>query len=75
MEITQFKGKALCAFHDMTPQTSSTSTVKLGPGETKCMEATTPELGPVGLLSPKSSIFSGSDSNVGDGTYQVDSRA
>ena len=28
------------------------------------MEATTPELGPVGFLSPKSSSFSGSDSIV-----------
>ena len=28
------------------------------------MEATTPELGPVGLCSPKSSSFSGSDSIV-----------
>ena len=28
------------------------------------MEATTPELGPVGFLSPKSSFFSGSDSIV-----------
>ena len=37
----------------MTPQTSS-------------MEATTPELGPVGLWSPKSSTFSGSDSIVVD---------
>ena len=30
----------------------------------KTMEATTPELGPVGLWSPKSSFFSGSDSIV-----------
>ena len=30
----------------------------------KTMEATTPELGPVGLWSPKSSSFSGSDSIV-----------
>ena len=30
----------------------------------KTMEATTPELGPVGFWSPKSSFFSGSDSIV-----------
>ena len=30
----------------------------------KTMEATTPELGPVGFYSPKSSFFSGSDSIV-----------
>ena len=30
----------------------------------KTMEATTPELGPVGFWSPKSSSFSGSDSIV-----------
>ena len=34
------------------------------PGETKTMEATTPELGPVSFWSPKSSSFSGSDSIV-----------
>ena len=34
------------------------------PGETKTMEATTPELGPVRFWSPKSSSFSGSDSIV-----------
>ena len=34
------------------------------PGETKTVEATTPELGPVGFLSPKSSSFSGSTSIV-----------
>ena len=34
------------------------------PGETTTMEATTPELGPVGFWSPKSSSFSGSDSIV-----------
>ena len=34
------------------------------PGETKTMEATTPELGPVRFWSPKSSSFSGSDSVV-----------
>ena len=34
------------------------------PGETKSTEATTPELGPVGLWSPKSCTFSGSDSIV-----------
>ena len=32
------------------------------PGVTKTVEATTPELGPVGFLSPKSSSFSGSTS-------------
>ena len=34
------------------------------PGETKTMEATTPELGPVRFCSPKSSSFSGSNSIV-----------
>ena len=34
------------------------------PGETKSMEATTPEVGPVGFWSPKSSSFSSSDSIV-----------
>ena len=34
------------------------------PGETKTMEATTPELGPVRFWSPKSSSFSGSNSIV-----------
>ena len=32
------------------------------PGETKTMEATTPELGPIRFWSPKSSSFSSSDS-------------
>ena len=50
----------------MTPQTSS---IKLTPGqsnpwETKTMEATIPELGPVRFWSPKSSSFSSSDSIV-----------
>ena len=44
----------------MTPQTSRQS----NPGETKTMEATTRELGPVSFWSPKSSSFSGSDSIV-----------
>ena len=48
---------------------SSSNFTKLIPGqsnrlETKTMEATTPELGPVRLWSPKSSSFSGSDSIV-----------
>ena len=34
------------------------------PGETKTMEATTPELGPVRFWSPKSSSFSGNNSIV-----------
>ena len=34
------------------------------PGETKTMEATTPELGPVRFWSSKSRSFSGSDSIV-----------
>ena len=34
------------------------------PGETKTMEATKAELGPVRFWSPKSSSFSGSDSIV-----------
>ena len=38
------------------------------PGETKTMEATTPELGPVGFWSPKSSSFSDSDSIVVEAT-------
>ena len=54
----------------MTPQTLVAQTsVKLTPGqskpgETKTKEAPTPELGPVGFWSPKSSSFSGSDSIV-----------
>ena len=32
--------------------------------ETNSIQATTPELGPVGIWSPKSSIFNGSDSIV-----------
>ena len=35
------------------------------------MEATTPELGPVGFWSPKSSSFSGSDSIVVQETFKV----
>ena len=51
----------------MPPQTSSTTSAKLTPGqsnrgEIKTVEVTTPELGPVGFWSPKSSSFSGSDS-------------
>ena len=50
----------------MTPQTIAQILTKLtpghsNPGETKTMEATTPELGPVRFWSPKSSSFSGSD--------------
>ena len=64
----------------VTPQTSSTNfsqvvqtSAKLtpgqsNPGETKTMEATTPELGPVRFWSPKSSSFSGSDSIVVEAT-------
>ena len=37
---------------------------KSNPGETNTMEATIPELGPVGFWSSKSSSFSGSDSIV-----------
>ena len=37
-------------------------------------EVTAPELGPVAFWSPKSSMFIGSDSNVGEGPHQVDSR-
>ena len=50
----------------MTPaQTSAKLTPgQSKPGETKTMEATTPELGTVGFWSPKSSSFSGSDSIV-----------
>ena len=54
----------------VTSQTSSTNfSQKLtprqsNPGETKSMEATTPELGLDGLWSPKSSTFSGSNSIV-----------
>ena len=50
----------------MTPQTSSTNFTPghSNPGETKTMEATTPELGPVRFWSLKSSSFSGSDSIV-----------
>ena len=44
------------------------------PGETKSIEATTPELSPVVFWSPKSSTFSGSDSIVGEETHQVDDR-
>ena len=33
------------------------------------MEATTPELGPVDLWSPKSSTFSGSDSVIVEETF------
>ena len=50
----------------MTPQTNSTnfSQTHSNPEETKTKEATTPELGPVGFWSPKSSSFNGSDSIV-----------
>ena len=45
------------------------SSAKLNPGqsnreETKSIQDTTPELGPVGIWSPKSSTFNGSDSIV-----------
>ena len=45
------------------------SSAKLNPGqsnheETKSIQDTTPELGPVGIWSPKSSTFDGSDSIV-----------
>ena len=46
-------------------QTSAKLTLRQSiPEETKSMEATTPELGPVGFWSPKSSSFRGSDSIV-----------
>ena len=50
---------------DISKQVAQTS-VKLIPGnsnheETKSIQVTAPELGPVGLWSPKSSTFSGSD--------------
>ena len=53
----------------MTPQTVAQTSAKLtpgqsNPGETKTKEDTTPELGPVGFWSPKSSSFSSSDSIV-----------
>ena len=50
----------------MTPQTSSIDFTpgQSNPGETKTMEATTPELGPVRFWSPKSSSFIGSNSIV-----------
>ena len=53
----------------MTPRQVAQTSAKLtpgqsNPGETKTMEATTPELGPVHFWSPKSSSFSGSDSIV-----------
>ena len=50
----------------MTPQTNSTNLTpgQSNPGETKTMESTTLELGPVRFWSPKSSSFSGSDSIV-----------
>ena len=50
----------------MTPQTSTTKLTPghSNPGETKTMEVTTPELGPVRFWSPKSSSFSGRDSIV-----------
>ena len=53
---------------DISRQVAQTS-AKLIPGqsnleETKIIQATAPELGPVGLWSPKSSAFSGSDSIV-----------
>ena len=50
----------------VTPQTSSTnfSQTHSWAGETKSMEASIPELDPVGFWSPKSSSFSGSDSIV-----------
>ena len=45
------------------------TSIKLNPGqsnprETRSIDPTTPELGPVGVWSPKSSTFSGSDSIV-----------
>ena len=53
----------------MTPQQVVQTSAKLTPGQsnlgkTKTMEATFPELGPVGFWSPKSSSFSSSDSIV-----------
>ena len=47
------------------------------PGETKTMEATIPEQGPVPFWSPKSSSFSGSDSIVveeAEKNFEVHSR-
>ena len=53
------------AFRIVLTQTSTKLTPRhSNPGETKTMEATTPELGPVRFWSPKSSSFSGSDSIV-----------
>ena len=53
---------------DISRQVTQIS-AKLIPGQsnlekTKSIQATAPELGPVGLWSPKSSTFSGSDSIV-----------
>ena len=61
--------------HHMTDCTQVTQTAaKLISGQsnlekTKSIQATAPELGQSGLWSPKSSTFSGSAYNVGDGTH------
>ena len=48
----------------MPDATSLLNPGQSNPGETKTMEATTPELGPVRFWSPKSSFFSSSNSIV-----------
>ena len=71
MELQHFRVTPPLNDHiDISRQVAQT-TAKLIPGqsnlkETKSIQATAPELGPVGLWSPKSSTFSGSDSIVVD---------
>ena len=56
----------MTGYHKWHLRQVAQSSAKLTPGqwETKTMEATTPELGPVRFWSPKSSFFSGRDSIV-----------
>ena len=68
-ELQHFKVSLSLNNHIDISRQVAQSSAKLIPGqsnreETKSIQATTPELGPVGIWSPKSSSFSGSDSIV-----------
>ena len=69
MELQHFKVTPRLNDHIDISRQVAQSSAKLIPGEsnleeTISIQVTTPELGPVGIWSPKSSTFSGSDSIV-----------
>ena len=71
--------QAICVYHNRHLRQVAQTSAKFSPrqsntGETKSIEATAPELGTIYFWSSKSSTFSGSGSNVGEGTHQVNGR-